>query len=213
MKEHALEWTTSEASLPQARAQERWSERGTERRAGWRASDAFLVQLARRGGRLAFDALWVRHAPAVHAVLVSLLPPHEAEDLLQETAVSAWSKIRTLEKAGRFSAWVCAIARHKARDRARALAERRALRLEDVSEPAQGPTSHPSGWCAEADEVLARLRELPPCYAEPLLMKLMLGMDNAEIAERTGMTRGSVRVNLHRGLRRLRHALGPDFAP
>lgn len=179
-----------------------------EERSRW-APDALLVHLARLGSRLAFDCLWIRHSPTVHAVLVSLVPPGDADDLLQETALCAWRRIGTLHEARRFPGWACAIARHRGRDWVTARQNRRFLPLEDVVEPEQSPRA---AACAEADEVLAVLRKLPACYAEPLLMKLMLGLKNREIAERTGMTAGSVRVNLHRGMRRLRRALGADGA-
>jgi len=40
------------------------------------------------------------------------------------------------------------------------------------------------------------------------LLRLVEGFDGAEIAQMLGMTPGSVRVNLHRGMRKLRAALG-----
>ena len=39
-------------------------------------------------------------------------------------------------------------------------------------------------------------------------MRLIEGMTGPEIAERTGLTPGSVRVNLHRGMALLRQKLG-----
>ena len=42
----------------------------------------------------------------------------------------------------------------------------------------------------------------------PLLMRLVEDLTGPEIAERTGMTAGSVRVNLHRGMALLRAELG-----
>jgi RNA polymerase sigma-70 factor (ECF subfamily) len=41
-----------------------------------------------------------------------------------------------------------------------------------------------------------------------LLLRLIEGMTGPEIAERTGLTPGSVRVNLHRGMQQLRQKLG-----
>lgn len=55
--------------------------------------------------------------------------------------------------------------------------------------------------------VLAAIRSLPEAYREPLILRLVEGMTGPEIAERTGLTPGSVRVNLHRGMRQLREKL------
>jgi RNA polymerase sigma-70 factor (ECF subfamily) len=43
-----------------------------------------------------------------------------------------------------------------------------------------------------------------------LILRLVEGMTGPEIAARTGLTHGSVRVNLHRGMQQLRAKLGPN---
>ena len=59
--------------------------------------------------------------------------------------------------------------------------------------------------------VLDAIRALPAAYAETLLMRLLEGMTGPEIAARTGLTPESVRVNLCRGMKRLRRALGDEL--
>ena len=56
--------------------------------------------------------------------------------------------------------------------------------------------------------VLAVIRTLPEAYREPLILRLVEGMTGPEIATRTGLTHGSVRVNLYRGMQLLREKLG-----
>ena len=56
--------------------------------------------------------------------------------------------------------------------------------------------------------VLDAIRQLPDAYRDTLLMRLVEGMSGQEIAERTGLSPGSVRVNLHRGMKLLREKLG-----
>ncbi len=46
------------------------------------------------------------------------------------------------------------------------------------------------------------------CLRETLILRLVEGMTGPEIAARTGLTPGSVRVNLHRGMQQLREKLG-----
>ena len=45
-------------------------------------------------------------------------------------------------------------------------------------------------------------------YSETLILRLVEGMSGQEIAERTGLSHESVRVNLHRGMELLRKKLG-----
>ena len=68
--------------------------------------------------------------------------------------------------------------------------------------------AHDSGSTrAEAAEVLRILQDLPEAYRETLAMRLVEGMTGPEIAERTGLKHGSVRVNLSRGMDLLRQRL------
>ena len=53
------------------------------------------------------------------------------------------------------------------------------------------------------------IRDRPEAYRETLLMRLVEGLSGPEIAERTGLTPESVRVNLHRGMKLLRDRLAP----
>ena len=55
--------------------------------------------------------------------------------------------------------------------------------------------------------VLATIRSLPEAYRETLTLRFVEGMTGPEIALRTGLTEGSVRVNLHRGMKLLRERL------
>ena len=57
------------------------------------------------------------------------------------------------------------------------------------------------------EHVLALIRSLPESYRETLVLRLVEGLTGPEIAERTGMTHGSVRVNLSRGMAQLRPLL------
>ena len=59
----------------------------------------------------------------------------------------------------------------------------------------------------EARRLLAIVRTLPDAYRETLVLRLVEGLTGPEIAERTGLTPASVRVNLHRGMKLLREKL------
>ena len=60
----------------------------------------------------------------------------------------------------------------------------------------------------EVAEILRAVQLLPSAYRETLLLRLMEGLSGPEIAQITGLTPQSVRVNLHRGMRKLRASLG-----
>jgi RNA polymerase sigma-70 factor, ECF subfamily len=60
----------------------------------------------------------------------------------------------------------------------------------------------------EAAEILESVRSLPEAYRETLILRLVEGMTGPEIAAKTGLSHGSVRVNLNRGMQQLREKLG-----
>lgn len=55
--------------------------------------------------------------------------------------------------------------------------------------------------------ILKAIRSLSEAYRETLILRLVEGMTGPEIASRTGMTHGAVRVNLYRGMQQLRAVL------
>jgi RNA polymerase sigma-70 factor (ECF subfamily) len=166
--------------------------------------EARLVVAAQDGDRAAFGRLYDRFAPMVHGVLLSRVPRSDVDDLVQDVFLQAMRRLGSLRSAEAFGFWLAAIARNRARDHWR--------RGEDTVElPDDVPgTPHPEG---EALSVLAAIRRLPEAYRETLVLRLVEGMTGPEIAERAGLTPGSVRVNLHRGMHMLREALGRSKGP
>jgi RNA polymerase sigma-70 factor, ECF subfamily len=167
-----------------------------------RALSPDLIRAAARGDPRAFTELHRRYAPMVHAVLLSHLPPFDAEDQVQEVFLIAWKKLGQLDDASVIGAWLSTIARHRAAD-----LYRRRRPTEPLGDGLPDPRVSSSD-VAEAHNVLATIRSLPEAYRETLVMRLVEGMSGREIADVTGLEPGSVRINLHRGMKLLREKLG-----
>ena len=159
-----------------------------------------LVGAAQSGGESAFRRLYEQYARAVHGVVLAHAPPDDSADLVQETFLIAWQKLHTLRDADAFGGWLMAIARNTARQ-----SRRGALRLVSLEETMPAMVKEPE---LDGLTALDAIRSLPESYRETLLLRLVEGLSGPEIAERTGMTHGSVRVNLHRGMQLLRAKLG-----
>jgi len=169
--------------------------------------DRELVTAARDGDRSAFGLLYHRYARMVHGILLCRVPPREVDDLVQDVFVSALRQLHALRDASRFGAWLCTITRNRANDY-----HRRAIPIEQATESGEVETMEQSRATdhvaeQEAAAVLAVLSTLPDTYCEPLTLRLVEGMTGPEIAVRMGMTHGSVRVNLFRGMQMLREKL------
>lgn len=163
-------------------------------------SDAELVLAAQRGDVPAFEQLYARYAPLVRSILLGRLAAADADDVLQEVFMTALTKLPSLREPAAFAGWVARIARNRAEDLRRGAAETMELDRDYAARSAQQES-------AEAAQALAAIRALPPAYRETLMLRFVEGMTGPEIAARTGLTPGSVRVNLHRGMQLLRSAL------
>lgn len=161
---------------------------------------ASLVAAARSGDERAFGRLYEQYARSVHGVVLAHAPPDDAADLVQEAFLTAWREFHTLRDPGAFGGWLMAIARNTARQ-----SRRGALRLVSLEETMPATMKEPE---LDGQTALDAIRSLPETYRETLLLRLVEGMSGPEIAERTGLTHGSVRVNLHRGMQLLRTKLG-----
>ena len=100
-----------------------------------------------------------------------------------------------------FPGWLLSIARNRAVDHLRG---KRPIAMGDELPDLPVAASRAS----EAAQVLTALRALPEAYQETLILRLVEGLSGPEIAEQTGLSAGSVRVNLHRGMKLLREQLG-----
>jgi RNA polymerase sigma-70 factor, ECF subfamily len=161
--------------------------------------DCAVVEAARRGDRSAFAELYRRYARMVHGLLVASVPRTDVDDLVQDVFLLAMRRLESLREAAAFPGWLAAIARHRAADHYRRHAP------EEVPLPDE-LTAHTSDD-TEAQAILDVIRSLPEAYREPLVLRLVEGMSGQEIADRTGLTPASVRVNLHRGMKLLRARL------
>lgn len=166
--------------------------------------EATLVRASLAGDENAFGLLYLRYRRMVHAIALTRVSAGDADDVVQEVFMLAMRKLNLLRDAASFGAWLGTIARN------RALAWRRSELPHD--ELVDQPVSSRQEDDEDARRALAAIRALPEAYRETLMMRLVEGMTGPEIAERTGLTPDSVRVNLHRGMRLLRDALEKQTA-
>jgi len=159
---------------------------------------ADVVIRARRGDRGAFAELYRRFSRAVHGVVLARTSYQDAGDLVQDVFAAALQRLPQLGEPAAFPGWLMAIARNRAIDHLRVKRP-----LDELTEIAV-----PASRRSEVAQVLAALRTLPEAYQETMVLRLVEGLSGPEIAEQTGLSPGSVRVNLHRGMRLLRERLG-----
>lgn len=181
-------------------------------------TDTALVVRARDGDRAAFEELVRRTSRLVYARLyLDTGRVDRVEDLLQETFLLAFRSLRSLADANGFRPWLLTIAHNVLIDDARRLSRQKRtappteLHLKLLPSPEPSPAE-----AAERSElrqrVLSVLRSLPAEYQLPLTLRYIVGADYESIGEQLGLTNGSLRGLLHRGLKLFRDRLPPDLA-
>jgi len=160
---------------------------------------ACLVRSAQSGDRVAFAELYQRFTRMVHGVVLARIGRADVDDVVQDVFVTALERLGELREPAAFGGWLGTIARHRATDHGRRMPPTETL-VHEVAAPGDRDR-------LEALAILDAIRALPDAYRETLVLRLVEGMSGAEIADRTGLTPASVRVNLHRGMKLLREKL------
>jgi len=141
----------------------------------------------------------------------------EAEDLVQETLLRAYTRLHLIQSGEAVGGWLYTIQLNLFRNR---------YRHSDVlARPRPSVVPLDEGWVGKVDTaaiadpeqralhsqrhaaILHALAGLPPAYREAVLLCDVEGRSYQEIAERTGVPIGTVRSRINRGRKRLRRRL------
>lgn len=189
-------------------------------------SDAGLVQLAKTGEAGAFRTLIQRYNRRLYRVARSVLKDDsEAEDVVQEAHVRAFSGLARFRGDAAFSTWLTRIAVNEAVGRLRR--RRKLLQLATVETACGEGRSHVilfPGLAAEADPESAAARMevrrvlesaidgLPNEFRIVFVLREIEGMSTEETAGHLGVRTETVKTRLYRARRRLRKVLGDTLA-
>ena len=161
--------------------------------------ECLLIERVRGGDEEAFRELYKAYAATINGIVLARVPRDEVQDIVQEVFLAAYRSLHTLRDDNLFGPWLVKIARNRAAE-----FYRRSKSTEELTEHVARPDDRKN----EAAEVMRAIRSLSEAYSETLILRLVEGMSGQEIAERTGLSHESVRVNLHRGMELLRKKLG-----
>ncbi len=166
------------------------------------AGDATLIAASRRGDREAFARIIERYQRAVYAVAFSGVRDRAlADDVAQDTFVVAWQRLDELRDECRLAAWLCGIARNRARDLRRQTQREIARDLDDVTH-----TTTPFDQLTEAEServVAAALAQVPDVYREPLVLYYYEERSIDDVARSLGISAATTNKRLSRGRRYL----------
>ncbi|MFW2353928.1 sigma-70 family RNA polymerase sigma factor [Hydrogenophaga sp.] len=128
--------------------------------------------------------------------------PDDIEDLVQETLLALHLQRGTFDPTLPVSAWVTAIARHKLVDLWRRRGRRDGLHdaLDDVDEALLAAEPVEDGAPRDLERLL---QELPDVQRQAIVLTKIEGLSVTEASMRTGISESAIKVQVHRGLKRL----------
>ena len=167
-------------------------------------SDQELVaRVTGSNNQAAFQALVERHHSAIRGFLRRLLNGDHgtADDLAQESFLTAYRKMHTLQSGGSFIAWLHGIAYRQFLQFSRKHARQR------VAAEAPEP-SHDPRHANDAEIIVQRLMsQVSPEERACMTLAYSAGMSHSEIGEVTGFPIGTVKSHIQRGKQKLQQWL------
>ncbi len=171
------------------------------------------LSIARRDA--AFSEIVRRHRDALYRLaLASLANPDDALDVVQESFVAAHGALRRFDPSLPMRPWLARIALNRCRDRLRRRRVRRILMpFGTADNPAELVADDAPGHdvvAADRQELARTMRAisgLPAAIREPIVLRTIEGLSQAETAEALGISEKAVETRLRRARDKLRMVL------
>lgn len=186
-----------------------------------------LVRLAKAGDDKAMENLVSRYEDKVYNLAYKMMGNREdAEDVLQDTFLSAIRSLGDFREESRFSTWVYRIAANAALTRLRKRGRREKTEAEFLDEvysvaKAAHDRTRMIDWSAspvrsllheEARRIMREsIDQLPESYRVVFVLRDVQGLPAAEVGEILGLSVPAVKSRLHRARMFLRNSLSRYF--
>ena len=180
--------------------------------------DEILVAQFQAGRQDAFDELMRRYKQKIYSYLIRSVKNYEdAEELTIEVFFKAYRALGNWQPRAQFSTWLYRIAHNLAIDHHRSQSRRPMYSLDDeelsLDEPMAVDLRSAPEWQAEEKDRHRIIREavdqLSPNQKAAFMLNRYEGLQINEIAEVLGMAEGTVKIHLHRAMKKLKTLLQP----
>jgi RNA polymerase sigma factor (sigma-70 family) len=157
-----------------------------------------LMAAAQGGDTAAYRRLLSEVAAWLRPYYSRRLPPGMIDDVIQDTLVAIHEKRHTYDPGRPYGAWLAAIARYKWIDALRSLENSpKEILDDDIAVPCQ-EEAITSAWSLER-----LLSTLKPAQSQAIRLVKLQGFSIDEASKATGQSATLVKVNIHRGLKRM----------
>ena len=167
-----------------------------------------LIDACKKGNRKAQFELYRLYSSAMYNTTLRIVrDPDDAEDVMQEAFLKAFSRISTYRGEVSFGAWLKRIVVNKSLDFLRLRRER--VSLDEVGEVEEIPEDDPGviEFAYSADEIRKAIYALPEGYRLVLSLILLEGYDHEEVSEILRISNATSRTQYHRAKKKLAELL------
>lgn len=158
-----------------------------------------LMRLSQNGDKQAYAVLLEQCSGWLARYFRQKIGPDAIDDLVQETLISLHRKRASYDPSRPFLPWLAAIARYRWLDRLRQSYRHRA----ETSEHHDAATESHEDVVGARISIDRLLDLLPPSQSDVIRIVRIDGHSIADACRQTGQSEASVKVNIHRGLRKL----------
>lgn len=181
---------------------------------GTKGQWAALLAAAQAGDGAAYGRFLTEVTPFIRALVRRRVRSGDAvEDVVQDVLLTVHRIRHTYEPGRAVAPWLAAITARRAIDALRRSGRSAARETNDRAayETFADPAANREGAVGNDAQLLARLMgELPPGQKEALELTKLREMTLAEASAHSGQSVASLKVNVHRAIKRLRLAVARD---
>jgi RNA polymerase sigma factor (sigma-70 family) len=170
-----------------------------------------LIEACKKGDQKAQFELYRLYYMAMYNTTLRIVgDPDDAEDVMQEAFLKAFTRLHTYRKEVSFGAWLKRIVINKALDFLRL--KREQLSLEDAGEIGEMEEATTDTVDVEyrAEEIKKAIHELPEGYRIVLSLILLEGYDHDEVSYILNISNATSRTQYHRAKKKLIELLKRD---
>ncbi|MEP3050622.1 MAG: sigma-70 family RNA polymerase sigma factor [Erythrobacter sp.] len=160
---------------------------------------ARLMGAAQEGDKAAYNVLLSEAGLWLERYFRRRVPPHQLDDLVQDVLLAIHAKRATYDPSRPFLPWLAAIARYRWVDHLRKVYKHESKEIED-DDAIEDSGEEVTLARVSLERLFGHLSEKQATAIE--LVKIE-GLSIREASERTGQSESLVKVNIHRGLRKL----------
>jgi len=192
-----------------------------------REGPTISLDALRCGDPAALSALFETYADRIYRLALGVLrDPSSAEDIVQETFLSAITHLDRFEGRSSLGTWLYRVAYNASIDRLRRRTDEPLPPDEPEEDPQTGATvplpkaivdwtASPERWLSDGEvaaEIDRAIAVLPQSLRVVFLLRDIEGLSTEETAEALGVSEGAAKVRLHRARLALRERLSVYFS-